>query len=113
MFYQNNAFPTSVLAPDKTINIQYFSDADEFSVDLSDPRWKAWSGNWSHECIDGQTVLIGAVERRSGGASLLIEISRVVDVDDLLARPSGDVNPNQINIHFPDRHASTYSAGVD
>jgi len=106
VFYRDNAFPTSVLAPDWMINIHYQDDLDEYSVELTDPRWKAWSGAWTHECVDGQTVLIGAIERRGGSASLVIEMSRVIDVDDLLPLPSGEIKLNQVNIHFPEQFSS-------
>ena len=108
VFYRDNAFPTSVLAPNELFLVNYNASSDRFSVDLTDPAWKAWKGRWSHECIDGQTVLIGAVEHRSSGTILVIEVSRVVDIGDLMARPSGEVRLNQINIHFPERHASSY-----
>lgn len=105
VFYRNNDFPTSVLAPDRLIDIRYSQELDQFSVGLTDHRWKAWAGAWTHECIDGQTVLIGAIERRSGDAALVIEINKVTEVNDLLARSSGVMRPDQINIHFPERHA--------
>lgn len=108
VFYRDNGFPTSVLAPDGAVSIRYNESNDKFSVRLSDKDWKAWSGHWSHECIGGETVLIGAVEQRRGDAVLVIEVSRVTDVGDLMARPSGEVRLNQINIHFPERHASNY-----
>lgn len=108
VFYRDNAFPTSVLAPDEFFSIRYNAKSDKFSIDLTDPAWKAWNGRWSHECIDGQTVLIGAVEQRHSGAILVIEVSRVLDVNDLMARRSGQVKLNQINIHFPERYARSY-----
>lgn len=103
VFYRNNDFPTSVLAPDKLIDIRYDRKLDQFSVAVTDDRWKAWAGGWTHECINRQTVLIGAIERRGGGIALVVEISKVTDVSDLLARSSGTVRLNQINIRFPER----------
>ena len=110
VFYRDNAFPTSVLAPDRQIIIRYLEDTDGFSVELTDPKWKAWSSDWAHECVDGQTVLLGAIENRGGNASLVMEISRVVEVEDLLARASGEVRLRQINIHFPETFSSAYPA---
>lgn len=112
VFYRNNAFPSSVLAADKIVEIRYLSDLDQFSVALNDDHWQAWSGGWMHECINGQTVLIGAIEKRQGGTLLVVEISRVTEVSDLLARPSGEVKLNQINIQFPDRQAYDDKVGV-
>lgn len=112
VFYRNNAFPSSVLAPDKIVEIRYLSDLDQFSVELNDDHWKAWSGGWMHECINGQTVLIGAIEKRQGGMLLIVEISRVTEVSDLLARPSGEVKLNQINIQFPDQNAYNDTSGI-
>jgi hypothetical protein len=103
VFYRNNDFPTSVLAPDKLIDIRYDRKLDQFSVAFKDDHWKAWAGGWTHECIDRQTVLIGALERRGGGIALVVEISKVTNVSDLLARSSGTKKLNQINIRFPER----------
>ncbi|HLF31692.1 MAG TPA: hypothetical protein VI566_11770 [Xanthomonadales bacterium] len=110
VFYQDNEFPTSVLTPGEQVTIQYTAAASQFSVELTDRDWKAWSGTWSHECVDGQTVLIGAIEHRSGGTVLVIEVNRVTDVDDLLLSPAGRVKLNQINIHFPGAYASSIPA---
>ena len=108
VFYRDNLFPTSVLAPDETIDIRYNAGADQFSVDFSDSDWAAWGGGWSHECINGQTVLIGAIEQRNGRrTTLVIEIAKVTDANDLLARSSGVKKLQQINIHFPERYAKS------
>lgn len=112
VFYRDNAFPSSVLAADKIIDIRYLSDLDQFSVALNDDNWQAWSSGWTHECINGQTVLIGAIEKRKGGMLLVVEISRVTEVSDLLARASGEVKLNQINIQFPDQNAYNDTSGI-
>ena len=107
VFYRDNAFPTSVLAADETIYIGYNPGKDEFSVSFSDNDWAAWDGGWSSSCVDGQTVLIGAIKQRRGKTTLVIEMSRVTDPNDLLARSNGMKRPQQINIHFPDRYAQS------
>lgn len=107
VYYRDNAFPTSVLAPGKTIDIQYSEELDQFSLDFTDGRWKAWGGGWAHECIDGQAVLIGAIAQRRGKVKMVVEIRKVIDVADLLARPSGEMRLEQINIQFPRSFAST------
>jgi len=107
VYYQDNAFPTSVLAPDKTVDIHYNRELDEFTLEFTDRRWKAWDGNWAHECIEGQTVLIGAIAQRRGKVKIVVEIRKVIDVTDLLARSSGEMRLEQINIQFPRSFAST------
>jgi len=107
VYYRDNAFPTSVLAPGKTIDIQYNQKLDRFSLEFTDSRWKAWDGGWAHECIEGQTVLIGAIAQRRGKTRIVAEIRKVIDVADLLARSSGEMKLEQINIQFPRSFAST------
>lgn len=104
VFYRDNAFPTSVLAPDENISIRYEAKRKLYSVELTDKAWKAWSTTWSHECIEGQTVLFGAIERRNGRAVMLVEVTRVNEINELLPRQSGKTNLNQIVLHFPDLH---------
>ena len=36
VYYRDNAFPTSVLAPGKTIDIQYNQKLDRFSLEFTD-----------------------------------------------------------------------------
>lgn len=105
VFYQDNAFPSSVLVPDETISIHYDQPRDEFTLAFTDPNWQAWAGGWLRECVGGQTVLIGAIKQRRGAVLLMIEISKVVDVNDLLARASGVTKLEQINVLFPESFA--------
>jgi hypothetical protein len=106
VFYRDNGFPTSVLAADETLAIAYDQRSKSFSVSLSDPRWQAWDGGWESVCVDGQAVLLGAVQRRQGAGTLLIEIARVVRADDLLRNAAGAVRERQINIRFPQPYAA-------
>jgi hypothetical protein len=101
VFYRDNAFPTSVLAPDETLGISRDPKSGTFSVALTDPEWQGWNDAWEAVCVDGQTVLLGAIHRRHGANTLVIEISRVVTADDLLRNAAGVVRERQINIRFP------------
>jgi hypothetical protein len=106
VFYQDNRFPTSVLKPDETVVIQRDRGTGAFSVGLSDPAWQAWAGNWETECINDQTILLGAIQQRGGATTLVIEISRVVEAADLLRNAAGVVRERQINIRFPQPFAA-------
>ena len=107
VLYRDNGFPTSVLAPDETIDIQLDRTTGKFSLAFTDPKWRAWEGSWQTECINGQTILLGAIQRRGGQNTLIIEISRVVNAKDLLPDASGWVSDRQINIRFPQPFAAT------
>ncbi|NNK52501.1 MAG: hypothetical protein HKO99_12970 [Xanthomonadales bacterium] len=107
VFYRDNGFPTSVLAPDEVINIQFDHKSRAFSVSLSDPEWRSWEANWDSVCVDGRTVLLGAIQRRHGRATLVIEISRVADTHDLLRNAAGVVRERQIKIRFPQPFAAS------
>ena len=111
VFYRDNGFPTSVLAPDETIAIELDRSTGAFSVGLSDPGWQAWVGGWESACVNGQTVLLGAIQRRQGAATLVIEISRVVQAGDLLPIAAGVVPERQINIRFPQPFAAAGLSG--
>lgn len=111
VFYRDNGFPTSVLAPDEAISIQVDQNTGAYSVSLSDPRWRAWSGEWEATCIKGQTILHGAVQRRQGAGALVIEIARVVEAADLLPNADGAVRERQINIRFPQPYAALERGG--
>lgn len=107
VFYRDNGFPTSVLAPDETIDIQLDRKSGEFSIEFTDPKWKSWVGSWQTACIKGQTILLGAIQRRGGRTTLIVEISRVFKAEDLLRNSSGVVKERQINIRFPQPFAAT------
>ena len=107
VFYRDNGFPTSVLAPDETIDIQLDRKSGEFSLQFTDPKWKGWEGSWQTECIQGETILLGAIQRRGGPTTLVIEISRVLKAKDLLPDSSGFVSDRQINIRFPQPFSAT------
>ncbi len=101
VFYKDNGFPTSVLDPNETIQIALDGKSGDFAVELTDAKWKAWKGSWQTECINGQTILLGAIQRRKGATTLVVEISRVVKMGDLMRNPNGVVKERQINIRFP------------
>jgi len=105
VFYRDNGFPTSVLAPDERVTIERDSASGAFSVSLSDPEWCAWGGHWESVCVNGQTILVGAIQRRGAATTLVIEISRVVEATDLLRNAAGIVRERQVGIRFPEPFA--------
>lgn len=105
VFYQDNSKPDSVLAPDKVIEIRYDKSQDQFLVKFNDPNYKDKHNSWTHSCDMGKTVLTGTVEKRDGSDSHGIEMSRVTDVKDLLARSASVTKLDQISIRFPQAQA--------
>jgi len=101
VFYRDDAFPTSVLAPGENLSVSRDRRSGAFSVTLSDPEWRGWSAEWETVCANGQTILLGAIQSRRGTTTLVIEISRVVRPADLLRNARGEVRERQINIRFP------------
>ena len=101
IFYRNNAYPTSVLAPGEVLSIHKDRKSGDFSVALSDREWRGWDAKWESVCVNDQTVLLGAIQRRLGATMLVIEISRVVRYADLLRTADGVLPERQINIRFP------------
>ncbi len=101
IFYRDNGFPTSVLAPEETLAIKLDDSSGNFSVHMTDPDWWGVNGNWETECVDGQPILLGAIQQRRGRTTLVIEISRVTIAEDLLPLPDGELPERQINIRFP------------
>jgi hypothetical protein len=112
VFYRDNGFPTSVLAPDEAITIRLDGASGAFSVSLTDPEWRGWNAAWESVCVDGNTVLLGAIQRRRGRATLVIEISRVIDSRDLLRNAAGEVRERQINVRFPQPFAAEGLGGA-
>jgi len=107
VFYRDNGFPTSVLAPDGRVTIKLDEASGAFSVSLSDPEWKAWDGQWAPVCVNGQTILVGAIQRRGAATNLVMEVSRVVEAADLVRNAAGLVRERQIGIRFPEPFAAT------
>lgn len=112
VFYRDNGFPTSVLAPDEVITIRLNGASGAFSVSMTDPEWRGWAGDWESVCVDGRTVLLGAIQRRHGRATLVIEVSRVTDARDLLRNAAGEVRERQINVRFPQPFAAAGLSGA-
>lgn len=106
VFYRDNGFPTSVLAPDERITIKHHGAGGTFSVSLSDPEWRAFEGRWESVCVNGQTILVGAIQRRGASTTLVMEISRVVAAADLVRNAAGIVRERQISIRFPEPFAA-------
>ncbi|MGD2130622.1 MAG: hypothetical protein PVJ33_16340 [Lysobacterales bacterium] len=112
VFYRDNAFPTSVLAPDETLGISRNPRNGAFSVALSDPEWRSWNAEWEAACVNDQTVLLGAIQRRQGTTTLVIELSRVVTAGDLLRNSAGVVRERQISIRFPQPFSIAEQSGT-
>ncbi len=112
VFYRDNGYPTSVLAPDEVITIRLSGSGGAFAVSLTDPEWRGWASAWESVCVDGRTVLLGAIQRRHGKATLVIEISRVTEARDLLRNAAGEVRERQINIRFPQPFAAEGLSGA-
>lgn len=112
VFYRDNGFPTSVLAPDEVITIRINGSSGVFAVSMTDPEWRGWVGAWESVCVDGRTVLLGAIQRRHGRATLVIEISRVTHARDLLPNAAGEVRERQINVRFPQPFAAEGLGGA-
>lgn len=112
VFYRDNGYPTSVLAPDEVITIRLSGSGGAFTVSLTDSEWRGWAGAWEPVCVDGRTVLLGAIQRRHGKATLVIEISRVTEARDLLRNAAGEVRERQINIRFPQPFAAEGLSGA-
>lgn len=111
VFYQDNTAPDSVLAPDSIIEIRYNQGHDQFSVMLKDTNWVEKKNSWTHTCIMGKIVLTGTIES-IGSDSLSMEMSRVTEVSDLLARSTGVMKLDQINIRFPQQQANRGEEGA-
>jgi hypothetical protein len=112
VFYPDNGFPTSVLAPDEVITIRLNGSSSAFAVSLTDPEWRGWNAAWESVCIDGNTVLLGAIQQRRGRVTLLIEFSRVTNAGDLLPNAAGEVRQRQINVRFPQPLAAADLSGA-
>ncbi len=106
VFYRNDAYPTSVLAAGEAISIQLDSKSGSLSVQLTDPDWQGWNESWETVCIDGHTILLGAIQQRSGKTTLVLEIGRVVKAGDSLSLSTGEVKARQVNIRFPQPYAA-------
>lgn len=106
VFYRDNAFPTSVLAPEATVGIRHDAKTGAVAVAVSDPEWQGLPRTWEVACVDGQAILLGAIQRRGAATTLLIEISRVVKAADLLRNAAGVVRERQIDIRFPQPFAA-------
>jgi hypothetical protein len=98
VFYRDNGAPDSILSPDSVIEIRYFSEHDQFTVKLSDPNWSARRNSWEAVCIDGNAVLTGILEDRAQSDRLRVEMSRVTNENELLARSNGVRKLDQISI---------------
>ncbi len=113
VFYRDNGFPTSVLTPGSVISIAPSETKRGFSVVVDDPEWQDWNGNWATACGNDRAVVLGAIRRKQGSTTLVVEISRVVSESDLLALPSGEIPPEQVNIRFPQPFAGNDFSSED
>lgn len=98
VFYRDNKAPDSVLAPGSVVEIRYFAEHDQFTVHLDDPAWLARRNTWSGECVGDVVSLTGVLQERSGPDRVMVEMHRVTDERDLLARASGARKLDQLNI---------------
>ena len=99
-----------------TFVIPYLDDPvgsqNQFSVKLKDPDWKDKDNSWTHTCKTDKVYLTGTIEKRNGSDSLSMEMSRVTEIGDLLARSTGVMKLDQINIRFPQQQANHGEEGA-
>ncbi|MEJ8566003.1 hypothetical protein [Elongatibacter sediminis] len=102
VFYPDDAAPDSVLKAGSVLEIRYFKEHDTYTVKLDDPAWSARRNTWAAECLGDVAVLTGVLQERYGTDRVMVEVNRVKDERELVARSSGRRSLDQISIRVLD-----------